>query len=74
MLHFHEEGEESDSADGDDAAYVELGYPFNNPFFIYDEDTGLYYRYQNGSEHIDMENDEQLAVRHDLRGFHLPAL
>ena len=36
MLHFHEEGEESDSADGDDAAYVELGYPFNNPFFIYD--------------------------------------
>ena len=63
MLHFHEEGEESDSADGDDAAYVELGYPFNNPFFIYDEDTGLYYRYQNGSEHIDMENDEQLAVR-----------
>ena len=34
----------------------------NNPYFVYNEEDGLYYRYQFGAEHIDEMNGEQLAV------------
>ncbi len=36
---------------------------YAKPYFIYDEATKLYKRYQYGREHIDCENNEQLAFK-----------
>lgn len=38
------------------------GYQEANPYFEYNEEDNLYYRYQHGKEHTDEMNDEQLAV------------
>ena len=38
------------------------GYSELNPYFEYNEDDKLYYRYQNGAPHIDEYNGEQVAV------------
>lgn len=38
------------------------GYGVNLPSFEYNEEDGLYYRYQFGKEHIDEMNGEQLTV------------
>ena len=38
------------------------GYGAYNPYFEYDEDDHLYYRYQDGKAQIDEYNNEQLAV------------
>ena len=38
--------------------------PFDSkPYFTYNTEDGLYYRYQYGEAHIDRENDEQLAFK-----------
>ncbi len=39
------------------------GYGSHKPWFDYNEEDGLYYRYQYNQEHIDEMNDEQIAVR-----------
>ena len=46
-----------------DATYVAPGYLINKPYFEYNPEDGLYYRYQYGKQHIDMENGEQLAFK-----------
>ena len=47
--------------DGQDAYKVVPGYAFNEPWFEYNEDDGLYYRYQYGGPH---KGDEgQIAVK-----------
>jgi hypothetical protein len=38
------------------------GYSELNPYFVYNPEDHLYYRYQNGGPHIDETNGEQLAV------------
>lgn len=38
------------------------GYGEHRPWFDYNEEDGLYYRYQFGEAHIDEMNDEQLTV------------
>ncbi len=38
------------------------GYQELNPYFIYNPEDHLYYRYQNGAPHVDEVNGEQLAV------------
>lgn len=38
------------------------GYGSYHPYFEYNEDDHLYYRYQNGEKQIDEYNNEQLAV------------
>ncbi len=38
------------------------GYGAYNPYFEYNESENLYYRYQNGKEHIDELDGKQLAV------------
>ena len=38
------------------------GYGAYNPYFEYDEKDQLYYRFQNGKEHIDEIDNSQLAV------------
>ena len=39
------------------------GYTTNKPWFEYNEEDGLYYRYQYGEKHIDDLDGEQLAVK-----------
>ncbi|MCR4792279.1 MAG: DUF3048 domain-containing protein [Lachnospiraceae bacterium] len=38
------------------------GYSELNPYFVYNPEDHLYYRYQNGEPHMDEYNGEQLAV------------
>ncbi|MCD7981581.1 MAG: DUF3048 domain-containing protein [Clostridiales bacterium] len=51
---------------GEDAAVVKPGYLVNKPWFVYNEETGLYERYQYGAEQIDGLTDEQLTVKNIL--------
>lgn len=46
-----------------DATHLEPGYLINKPYFEYNPEDGLYYRYQYGDKHIDVENGEQLAFK-----------
>lgn len=39
------------------------GYVVNKPWFEYNEEDGMYYRYQYGGKHIDDLDGEQLAVK-----------
>lgn len=48
---------------GIDATYVAPGYPINKPWFEYNEEDGLYYRFQYGKEHIDDLDGNQLAYK-----------
>lgn len=48
---------------GTDATYVAPGYPINKPWFEYNEEDGLYYRFQYGKEHIDDLDGKQLAYK-----------
>lgn len=48
--------------DGVDAATVNI--PFDSkPYFTYNTEDGLYYRYQYGEPHIDREDESQLAFK-----------
>ena len=48
---------------GEDATYISLGYPVNNPWFEYNADDQLYYRFEYGAPHVDMETGEQLKFK-----------
>ena len=50
-------------ASGEDAYVVNIPFAYDTPWFNYNQDTGLYERYEYGSPHIDMENNEQLAFK-----------
>lgn len=49
--------------DGVDAGYVKLYYSHNHPWFEYNEENGLYYRYQFGDKQIDANNNKQIKVK-----------
>lgn len=49
-----------------DAAVVKPGYQANQPYFEYNPQDGLYYRYQYGGKHIDGNDSGQLAVKNIL--------
>lgn len=49
-----------------DATYLEPGYLINKPYFEYNAEDGLYYRFQYGGKHIDTETGEQLAFKNVL--------
>lgn len=55
--------EEINLANGDDANKVTMPFYYANPWFEYNEEEGLYYRYQYGDAHIDEENGEQLKFK-----------
>ncbi len=63
---FNENDEEEIYPDGEDAVVVVPGYMFNKPWFVYDEETGLYNRFQYGGEQTDALTDEQVAVKNIL--------
>lgn len=46
---------------GQDAAVVDTGYDYNNAYFVYDEQTGKYTRYQFGDTQIDKSTGEALT-------------
>ena len=47
---------------GQTAMVVKPGYAVNKPWFVYDEEKGVYYRYQSEDKHIDAVTNEQLSV------------
>lgn len=69
MLKFAWVGDTITNEGGQDAAYVAPGYLVNNPKFYYNPDDGLYYRYQYGGPHMDVENNEQLKVKNIIIEF-----
>lgn len=52
--------------EGTDAYTVRTGYTHNQPYFIYNEEDQLYYRYQFGEEQIDDLTGNQLAFKNLL--------
>ncbi len=46
---------------GQDAGRVNVGYGYNNAYFVFDESTGKYLRYQFDEPHIDRTTGKQLA-------------
>ena len=48
---------------GEDATYIQLPYPVNNPWFEYNAGDQLYYRFEYGGPHVDMETGEQLKFK-----------
>lgn len=61
---FNEDDEnEIQLTDGQDAAVVQPGYLVNKPWFVYNTETGLYERFQNGAEQIDANDNSQVAVK-----------
>ena len=48
---------------GQAAAVVEPGYLVNKPWFVYDSETGLYKRFQNGEAQTDGNNGKQVEVK-----------
>ena len=48
---------------GVDAAAVKMYYVDAKPWFLYNEEDGLYYRYEFGEKQVDGENGNQLAVK-----------
>ncbi|MBQ6857650.1 MAG: DUF3048 C-terminal domain-containing protein, partial [Lachnospiraceae bacterium] len=57
-------GSEQIIPDGEDAYKVVPGYSYNEPWFEYNEEDGLYYRYQYGGPH--KGNEGQIAVKNIL--------
>lgn len=60
-FNFAEYGEKIDLDSKKKANKVELGYQINKPWFEYNAQDGLYYRFQYGDKHIDDQNNEQLT-------------
>lgn len=49
--------------EGKTAKKVTIGYTQNHPWFEYNEEDGLYYRYERGSAHVDQDSGKQVAVK-----------
>lgn len=62
-FHFVKVGDEVQLENGEDATLVKPGYTTNEAWFEYNEEDGLYYRFEYGEEQMDEAFDEQLAVK-----------
>ncbi len=60
---FNEDDDNEIVPDGDDAAVVVVYQSNPKPWFEYNEEDGLYYRYEFGSKQMDQVTGEQLAVK-----------
>ncbi len=60
---FAEEGKETELKTGEKAVVVRPGYVLDKPWFVYNEEDGLYYRFQYKMEHMDENTNEQLAFK-----------
>ncbi|MBR6282044.1 MAG: DUF3048 domain-containing protein [Lachnospiraceae bacterium] len=55
--------EENTLENGKDCAVIEPYFLDNSPYFIYNEETGLYERYEFGKPQVDAIDGEQVAVK-----------
>ena len=55
--------EDRQLTEGEAAAVVEPGYSVNKPWFVYNESTGMYDRYQYKAAHTDGKTGEQLSFK-----------
>lgn len=60
---FAADGETIELKDGAAAKVVCPGYVINKPWLVYNEEDGLYYRYQYKAPHKDANDDTQLAFK-----------
>lgn len=58
---FAADGETVTLEEGFAADYVYSGFKYNDASFEYNEDDGLYYRFQYGAKHIDTMDNKQLS-------------
>lgn len=63
---FTEDSEINLLSEGIPAARVSVGYRINNPWFVFNPNDGLYYRYQYGAPHTDQLDGSHLAYRNVL--------
>ncbi len=63
---FAPKGEEVTLADGEEAIVVLPGYSYNHARFQYNEETGLYERFQYNEPHVDGNSGEQLTCKNIL--------
>ena len=54
---------------GEDATVIQLPYVVNYPWFEYNAEDQLYYRFEYGEPHVDMETGQQLAFKNVLVQF-----
>ena len=48
---------------GDPATRVDIPFNYDTPYFEYNDAEGVYYRWEYGAPHIDMETGEQLSFK-----------
>jgi hypothetical protein len=60
---FNKDDSSDITLDGEDAAVVVVYQANPKPWFVYNEEDGLYYRYEFGSEQKDAATGDQLAVK-----------
>ncbi len=61
--HFQFAEDGNDLEDGEDCEAVQLYYYTNSPYWIYNEDDGLYYRYEFNQKQVDAITGEQLTAK-----------
>lgn len=61
-LKFNKSKTPIDYPDAEKCITLKTGYAYNNAYFVYNEDDGLYYRYEYGEPQIDEMTGEQIAV------------
>ncbi|MBQ5951801.1 MAG: DUF3048 domain-containing protein [Lachnospiraceae bacterium] len=57
-------------AEGEPASKISIGYRINKPYFVYDKEKDLYYRYQFDRKHIDQNDNKQVAVNNIVVTYH----
>ncbi len=61
--HFQFAEDGNDLADGEDCQALQLYYYTNEPYWIYNEDDGLYYRYEFNQKQVDALTGDQLTAK-----------
>ena len=62
-LTFNKSTEPIEYPDADKCITLKTGYAYNDAYFVYNEEDGLYYRYEYGQPQVDEMTGEQLAVK-----------
>ena len=62
-LTFNKSTEPIEYPDADKCITLRTGYAYNDAYFVYNEEDGLYYRYEYGQPQVDEMTGEQLAVK-----------
>ena len=62
-LKFNKSAEPIEYPDADKCITLRTGYAYNDAYFVYNEEDGLYYRYEYGQPQVDEMTGEQLAVK-----------